>query len=46
MSTPRMKSLYAYAHDHCEQAKAREKLWTPEKSERQGGTGQLWTPGT
>ena len=29
-----------------EQAKAREKLWTPEKSERQGGTGQLWTPGT
>jgi trigger factor len=27
-----------------ERAKARDKLWTPEK-EREGGTSQLWTPG-
>jgi trigger factor len=29
-----------------EQAKAREKLWTPEKGERESGGGQLWTPGS
>ncbi len=29
-----------------EQAKAREKLWTPEKGEREGAGGQLWTPGS
>jgi trigger factor len=28
-----------------EQAKARDKLWTPEKSEERGA-GQLWTPGS
>jgi trigger factor len=28
-----------------EQAKAREKLWTPGKDEEQGGSPQLWTPG-
>jgi trigger factor len=28
-----------------EQAKARDKLWTPEKSEERG-SGQLWTPGS
>ena len=29
-----------------DQAKAREKLWTPEKGEREGTGGQLWTPGS
>jgi trigger factor len=29
-----------------EQAKAREKLWTPEKGERENPAGQLWTPGS
>ncbi len=29
-----------------EQAKAREKLWTPGQEETAGGSGQLWTPGT
>lgn len=29
-----------------EQARAREKLWTPEKESGEGGTGQLWTPGS
>jgi trigger factor len=29
-----------------EQAKAREKLWTPGKDEAEGGSGQLWTPGS
>jgi trigger factor len=29
-----------------EQAKAREKLWTPERETRQQGSGQLWTPGS
>ncbi len=28
-----------------EQAKAREKLWTPGREETAGGSGQLWTPG-
>jgi trigger factor len=28
-----------------EQAKARDKLWTPEKAEERG-SGQLWTPGS
>ncbi len=28
-----------------EQAKARDKLWTPEKEPGEGGSGQLWTPG-
>jgi len=28
-----------------EQAKAREKLWTPGKEGESSGTGQLWTPG-
>jgi trigger factor len=28
-----------------DQAKARDKLWTPEKSEAEKGSGQLWTPG-
>jgi trigger factor len=28
-----------------EQAKARDKLWTPEKSGAEKGSGQLWTPG-
>ncbi|HWE33949.1 MAG TPA: trigger factor [Solirubrobacteraceae bacterium] len=27
-----------------EQAKARDKLWTPGKDEPEGGPGQLWTP--
>jgi trigger factor len=26
-------------------AKAREKLWTPEKQRKEEGSGQLWTPG-
>jgi trigger factor len=29
-----------------EQAKAREKLWTPEREAQQQGSGQLWTPGS
>ena len=29
-----------------EQAKAREKLWTPGQEETAEGAGQLWTPGT
>ena len=29
-----------------DQAKAREKLWTPGKEGESAGTGQLWTPGT
>ncbi|HKO28206.1 MAG TPA: trigger factor [Solirubrobacteraceae bacterium] len=29
-----------------EQAKARQKLWTPGKEGAEGGTGQLWTPGS
>ncbi len=29
-----------------EQAKARDKLWTPEKESGEGGSGQLWTPGS
>ena len=29
-----------------EQAKAREKLWTPGKDGESAGTGQLWTPGS
>ena len=29
-----------------EQAKAREKLWTPGREEGAGGSGQLWTPGS
>jgi trigger factor len=29
-----------------DQAKAREKLWTPGKEESEAGTGQIWTPGT
>ncbi len=28
-----------------EQARAREKLWTPEKEGGEGSSGQLWTPG-
>jgi trigger factor len=28
-----------------EQAKARQKLWTPDKEEAAQGSGQLWTPG-
>jgi hypothetical protein len=28
-----------------EQAKAREKLWTPGRDEPGGGAGQIWTPG-
>lgn len=28
-----------------EQAKARDKLWTPEKESGERGSGQLWTPG-
>jgi trigger factor len=28
-----------------EQAKARDKLWTPDKSGAEQGAGQLWTPG-
>jgi trigger factor len=29
-----------------DQAKAREKLWTPEQEGKQPGSGQLWTPGS
>jgi trigger factor len=29
-----------------EQAKARDKLWTPGSDDPGGGSGQLWTPGT
>jgi trigger factor len=29
-----------------EQAKARQKLWTPEREGAQQGSGQLWTPGS
>ena len=29
-----------------EQAKAREKLWTPEREAAEQGSGQLWTPGS
>ena len=29
-----------------EQAKARQKLWTPGKEKAEGGSGQLWTPGS
>ena len=29
-----------------EQARAREKLWTPEKHGAEGSSGQLWTPGS
>ncbi|HEY2260310.1 MAG TPA: trigger factor [Solirubrobacteraceae bacterium] len=29
-----------------EQAKAREKLWTPGKEDPPGGAGQIWTPGS
>ncbi len=29
-----------------EQAKARQKLWTPGKEGAEGGSGQLWTPGS
>ena len=29
-----------------EQAKARQKLWTPGKEEAEEGSGQLWTPGS
>jgi trigger factor len=29
-----------------EQAKARQKLWTPGKEEAEQGSGQLWTPGS
>ena len=29
-----------------EQAKAREKIWTPGKDEQQRGPGQIWTPGS
>jgi trigger factor len=29
-----------------EQAKARQKLWTPGKETDEGGAGQLWTPGS
>jgi trigger factor len=29
-----------------EQARAREKLWTPEKGGAEGSSGQLWTPGS
>jgi trigger factor len=29
-----------------EQAKAREKLWTPGKEDSESGSGQLWTPGS
>jgi trigger factor len=29
-----------------EQARAREKLWTPEKQVGEGQSGQLWTPGS
>jgi trigger factor len=29
-----------------DQAKAREKLWTPGREETEGGGGQIWTPGS
>jgi trigger factor len=29
-----------------EQARARDKLWTPEKESGEGSSGQLWTPGS
>ena len=29
-----------------EQAAAREKLWTPEKEKDEGGSAQIWTPGS
>jgi trigger factor len=29
-----------------EQAQARDKLWTPDREEKGGSTGQLWTPGS
>jgi hypothetical protein len=29
-----------------EQARAREKLWTPDKQGAEGSSGQLWTPGS
>jgi trigger factor len=29
-----------------EQAKARDKLWTPEKGREEEGAGQIWTPGS
>jgi trigger factor len=29
-----------------EQAKARDKLWTPGREAAEGGSGQLWTPGS
>jgi FKBP-type peptidyl-prolyl cis-trans isomerase (trigger factor) len=29
-----------------EQAKARDKLWTPDKQAGEPGAGQLWTPGS
>jgi trigger factor len=29
-----------------DQAKAREKLWTPEQEAKQAASGQLWTPGS
>ena len=29
-----------------EQAKARQKLWTPGKEDAERGSGQLWTPGS
>ena len=29
-----------------EQAEARDKLWTPDKEKEEGGTAQIWTPGS
>jgi len=29
-----------------DQAKARDKLWTPEKDRDEAGTGEIWTPGS
>jgi trigger factor len=29
-----------------EQAQARDKLWTPDREQAEGGSGQLWTPGS
>src|SRR5436190_13815295 len=29
-----------------EQAKARDKLWTPEKEQKEGASEQIWTPGS
>jgi hypothetical protein len=29
-----------------DQAKARQKLWTPGKEGAESGSGQLWTPGS